>query len=769
MKSPSVSREATPATTAAPSYDVAALVALAVLTIYVATLGPSTAPWDTSEYITAAYTLGLPHPPGNPLFVLLGRVFSLLPIAPSVAQRINLLSAVMSAITAGVWFLVAERVVGGRVSSPWLRRAGGCVAALLSATVFTVWNQSVVNEKVYTVSLCFFAIVSWLTILWCQRRETRSADRLLVLIAFLLGLGYSNHPAGLLVAPAVAAAVLATRATTLLRWRLLVAGAMAFVLGLTPFAYEPIRAAQHPALNEGEPTGCGDRIGWSCTFSAETKARLLSNVNRDQYGQKSVVIRQAPFSAQLGMWWQYFQWQWMRDARVEHPSSQSLLAMVFLLLAIAGGVFHWNNDRRSFWFFGALVATVTVVLVYYMNFKYGFTQAPLLGQSVDREVRDRDYFFIWSFSTVGVWAALGLVSVWARLAEALRGTFVPEGERMRPARRSDAEPSRRARRAAARPGTIATLPRRAWLLASPVLLVALIPLFANWRSVSHRGDTFTRDMAIDLLNSVEPYGVLITNGDNDTFPLWYAQEVEGIRRDVTVAVTSLLDTDWYVRMLLRRPVYEYNVDTGPAIYRDRVWKRPTGPPLTMSIAQANAVPDLVPIDSTVVFRADHLEAIIDPRALPDVYAGHPVLRRADVLVLRMIADTAPERSVFISRTAGGYGTQMGLAPYMMTQGLARKIVLAPLHASHDTVNVAGDGFVNVPFTQALWNDLRSPDTVIRRDLWVDVPSLSMPLSLVDAGRALASALVSRGDTAAAAGVVAKANRIVRAIGLGGTR
>ena len=167
-----------------------------MLALYVVTLAPTTAMWDASEYITAAYTLGIPHPPGNPLFVLLGRVASLLPIG-GVAYRVNLLAAVCSALAAGIWFLVAERVLAQWIAVPWVRRAGAVLAALLSATAFTVWNQSVVNEKVYTVSLAFFAVVSWLTVLWCDDPDGRRADRILVLIAYLIGLGYTNHPAGL--------------------------------------------------------------------------------------------------------------------------------------------------------------------------------------------------------------------------------------------------------------------------------------------------------------------------------------------------------------------------------------------------------------------------------------------------------------------------------------------------------------------------------------------------------------------------------------------
>ena len=70
-----------------PSYVAAGVTSFAVLVLYLITLAPSTAMWDTSEYITAAYTLGIPHPPGNPFFVLIGRVFTLLPIATSIATR----------------------------------------------------------------------------------------------------------------------------------------------------------------------------------------------------------------------------------------------------------------------------------------------------------------------------------------------------------------------------------------------------------------------------------------------------------------------------------------------------------------------------------------------------------------------------------------------------------------------------------------------------------------------------------------------------------
>src|SRR6478672_8649495 len=399
-----------------PSYRAAAAVSAFIFILYLITLAPSTAMWDTSEYIAAAYTFGLPHPPGNPFFVLLGRFFAILPIAPNVAMRINILAALCSAGAAGMWFLITERVLVGWLAERWQRIVGGSLAALIGATAFTVWAQSVVNEKVYTVSLLGLALVSWLTVRWCDDPYGAKADRLLVLIAYLSGLGYANHMAGFLALPAVAAAVAIRRPATLIRWKLLLAIAGALLLGMTPFLTQPLRAAHFPAINEGEPTGCTTQIAAGCTLSRATYDAFMYNFNRGQYGKPALTERQAPFSAQLDMWWFYFKWQWLRDAHVDHPFAQSLLGALFLVLGLAGGYVHWQKDRRSFWYFGSLMFTMTLVLIYYLNFKYGASQSPeLVG--VAREVRDRDYFYLWSFSAWGVWAALGLVAAWESLAE----------------------------------------------------------------------------------------------------------------------------------------------------------------------------------------------------------------------------------------------------------------------------------------------------------------------------------------------------------------
>jgi len=128
----------------------AACVSLGALVLYVLTLAPTTQFWDTSEYIAAANTLGVPHPPGNPLFVLMAHVFGLLPLAVPTRSASNLFAAATSAISAGCLVPRRRAVACGRSCRRWPRRFAALAGAIVSATAFTVWNQSVVNEKVYT-------------------------------------------------------------------------------------------------------------------------------------------------------------------------------------------------------------------------------------------------------------------------------------------------------------------------------------------------------------------------------------------------------------------------------------------------------------------------------------------------------------------------------------------------------------------------------------------------------------------------------------------
>jgi hypothetical protein len=285
-------------------------------------------------------------------------------------------------------------------------------------------------------------------------------------------------------------------------------------------------------------------------------------------------------------------------------------------------------------------------------------------------------------------------------------------------------------------------------LAAPILLIALIPLVGNWKFASRANDRFTQEWAHDYLNSLEPYAIVVTHGDNDTFPLWYAQEVDGVRRDVTVAVTTYLGTDWYARQLIRRPVETYDAAKGPAIYHDKEWKKPSGPPLKMSYAEADSIPDYIEIDKPEVFRKGGITLHIPPS----------YLMRDQLVLLRLIRDSFPERPIYVS--VGG-GEELGLESYLLSQGFVQKLVDHPLTDSPATPRIAGQ-FVDVDRTKALWDTVyRAPDSLKKEGDWIDRASVGIPYTYAYTGAVLAEAMSRRGDDNAATAIMAKVREIAK--------
>jgi hypothetical protein len=675
-----------------------------VFALYLATLSPSVAMWDAGEYIAAASALGIPHQPGNPMYVLIAHVAGLLPLSETYAVRINILAALSSAVVAGLWFLCGERVLRALIPTKWLRFLAAGTGSVLGATAFTVWNQSVVMEKVYPLALVGLAIVSWLMVLWFDASDQRRADRLLVLMAYICGVTYAIHPAGLLPVAAVAIAGLRHRPGLITRWKLIGVAAAAFVFGTTPFAMLPIRAAHQPYVNVSAVSACEDgRIAAECTFSGETARRLKGTIEREQYGGNPVMQRRGPIGAQLGMFWLYFKWQWIRDVSGTMPWAQSALAAlmgvlgIFGILALRGParVVDETKKRRGqavlsgahhpayAWYFGVLAVTFTVALVFYLNFRYGFSQRPDLGDLVEREPRDRDYFFMWTFSLWGLLAAIGLAS--------LLRTF------------------------------------RTQLAAIALVGIGALPLAANWDVASRTGQRFTSEWARDLLLSLEPNAIIITNGDNDSFPLWYAQEVEKLRPDVTVALTPYLDMPWYARQLNQRA---------------RIW--------SLSDEQLDTIPYLYEARTPSQFRHGGINATIPPG----------LLTRGQLLVLQAIKDSFPARPIYFS--TGGYGRELGLNPYIERVGLVDKLQPHPIAEDGDTVRTPS-GFLDVPRSLALWKRFGGGKQVVREGKWIDQGSSQIPLYYAFVGQELAIALDSMGRRAEAEDVLALAREVAATV------
>jgi hypothetical protein len=467
---------------------------------------------------------------------------------------------------------------------------------------------------------------------------------------------------GLLVIPAVLMYVAFTDPGALFRWRVLLGIAVVILVGVSVWVFLPIRAAHFPPINEGEPTN------WTA---------LKAVLAREQYAKPPLSDRQATLGAQLANYWQYFTWQFGHDWS---EGTRRGLAVAFGSIGLLGAGRQWERDRRGAFAMTTLMATITVVLVFYLNFKYGYSMYPE-KQDLVREVRERDYFFIASFLMWGVWVALGL----GVLLEWTADFF---GTRLDSAHR--------------------------WRAALPVLGIAVIPLLGNRLTASRAHETLPRDFAVDLLQSIEPYGVLITAGDNDTFPLWYAQEVEGIRPDVLLANQSLMNTDWHLRQLKRRPVAPFDSAHAAPPYRGRSWPQPDNQALSLTYEQIDALPPAYQVQQASLFQVGKVRAHIDPG----------VLERSDLAALQLMKDNLGHRPVYFSRTTGNYADHMGLTPYLLGHGLARKLLTDSVVANDSTVFVPGLGWIALPRTRALLFDVYHSEAAARRRPrgWVDVPS-----------------------------------------------
>ncbi len=702
-----------------PPYTWAALCFAVVLAIYYATLAPTTAFWDTSEYIAAAKVLGIPHPPGNPLFTLMGHVWGLLPLAAEYAKRINLFAAVTSAAGAGLWFLIAERWIRPILPARGPRYAAAFAGVLAGALAWTVWNQSTVNEKVYTISLLSIALTVWCTVRWADLPAGDHRDRWLVAAVYLLALTSTNHQMGVLAAPVVAVYVIFTDWRVLLKPWFLVSCAVVVVVGISiNYLYLPIRAGQYPPINEGEPVG----------FFSQALSDVLGRV---QYAKPSVTERQpnipgqpAPYPqtpAQFAMYWQYWSWQWGRNL-----GELSRVAVAIFTALAAGGL--WSLIRRNLragLAAAALFGTLTVLLIYYLNFKYGFSYRagdPLISDRM-REVRERDYFYVASFAFAGVLIAAGFAALIRSIGDWL-GDRVPN--------------------------------ERRYLLATPVLALVLIPAFGNYATATRDHETLARDFAVDILESVEPYGILITAGDNDTFPLWFAQEVLGVRRDVTLANLSLMNTDWHLRQIRRREQEQFNPETAASIWRpgtdsagvplggvaETGWVRPTTPVFNMSLEELDALPEVQPAPSGAI----SIDSLV-------IEFGEQYLTRSDIATLLLIRDNLGKRPIYFSWSDGGYPDSMfGLTPYLISHGMVRKLSPTPVRPDGDRIVFSpGMGWIDLPRTEALLNDVYHWEAAARERPygWVDPPSgtILQLYALVYGG--YADFLLQRGDTAAA--------------------
>ncbi|MBI4545477.1 MAG: DUF2723 domain-containing protein [Gemmatimonadetes bacterium] len=728
-----------------PPYLAAGLAALAVWSLYALTLARTTQFWDTSEYIATAHILGIPHPPGNPLFVVLTRAWELLlaPFGLSVAVRVNLFSATMSALAHGFWFLLAHRILAFYSASRAFRLVGAALAVLLSATAFTVWNQSNVNEKVYTVSLFTIALLSWLAFRWRDNLGQGKDDNLILLMVFILALSVGNHLMAFLAAPALFLFILLIEPRTLSNWRLYVAGAVVAVLGLSIHLFLPLRAGLDPVINEADPScaSVAEALKSILTYGQAGCQALSESLTRQQYDKPSMfsspLDRRLPrdlglMAAQVVNYLQYFDWQWARSIAGNQAlfgGIRWLFTLLFAALGVYGAWSHYRRDRTSWMYLAVLLLTLSAGLVFYLNFKYGYSYARERFPDPEmHEVRERDYFFIVGFSVWGLWAGTGLVVLWQRAADWVAARW-PRVQRPR-------------------------------ALATPTLALGFIPLVLNWGWASRAHDFAARDWAYNLLMSVEPYAVLFTNGDNDTFPLWYLQEVEGVRRDVTVIVMSYLNTPWYVKQL-KQLTAPCPAGSSPAADPTRIiCQRPYAGELEQALGAApvdrpgRPAPGLspsprAPAASIIQLTDEQVDQIagmlpsltqeplqIRASSITTTVPAGSIMIPADWFLAAIVTSALDDRPIYFATTTQAYD-ELNLRPFLIRRGVAFKLSDGPVEA--DTARgiyrvptspwtpVLGQ-YVDLPATEWLLRDVFAHRRGFPEqwDRWVDAATQGIP-------------------------------------------
>ena len=500
----------------------------AVLAVaYLLTLAPSVTFWDSGELIAAAHSLGIPHPPGTPLFIMLLHVWGMPWPAESYAFALNLASAAATLGAAGLSASLVHRWLSGS----WDQRsalAGAIAAAICAGSMYTVWSNATETE-VYATSLA----LSIVTLVAADRRRE-------LLVAYCFGLAAALHVSALVAAPAaivlaasddesfdfrraVRLAGLALLAMAIGTWNpvlgsLAVATLLAawwrgdghdrrglhlvsltgtLLLGATPLLFMLLRAPHDPGINQGNPAS------WSA---------FVDVIARRQYDLAPLWPRRAPIWIQLGNWFEYADWQ---TALSLGPSviptvQRTLVTLVFAVLTFIGAAEHRRLHLRSWRALLALFIAGTLGVTLYLNLR----ASPSFGWGVlpdgaVREARERDYFFVLGFWTCGLWAGIGAVSLAVRKR----------------------------------------------LPVSVGVAAAALPLALNFSAVDRRREpdaTLPRAIADALVTTLPERTVLFVGGDNDTYPVWFTREVLGRRRDVTLVTVPLIGASWYSAELVRR-------------------------------------------------------------------------------------------------------------------------------------------------------------------------------------------------------------------------
>lgn len=560
---------------------IAFLIFVGTLTVYYLTQARSLSFWDAGEYVTCSSILGVPHPPGNPFYILLGHFITNIFSSSAHAFVVNILSGIFSALAVMLTYLFTVKLVSMFEENKLFVHLSGFIAAFYIAFTFSFWNNAI-EAEVYAGLALTINLIIWLTMVWVEKSRGLSHQNILLLIIYIFFLGFGIHQTSLQIAPAVLFIVLYPMIKDLIKtsdfWYralgygvgllfiyfianpigksanipdlpkiLFAIGALGILyfnlkdkvenkawllslllvaIGLSTHIFLWVRAELEPFINEGDPSSL---------------ERFTDYVLRRQYGVTSFLKRRASFIYQMkDQFLKYFGWQFFngemlsRWLSIPAQSIKTIGNLIIWFLGLFGAIDHYKRNKHSFFYLFAFFFMASFAMVFVMNLS-------------DSEVRQRDYFYVTAYNLWTVWLGIGSIGLLRYLKKA----------------------------------------------AKPLIIFGLIITIGlpivNFASHYHPHDRSKEFVALDyglnLLNGLEENAIIFTNGDNDTFPLWYVQAVKdpnaheyvydmtkvkptkrtkkrinqamkykneecnGLRKDVTVANLSLLNTPWYIKQL----------------------------------------------------------------------------------------------------------------------------------------------------------------------------------------------------------------------------
>lgn len=771
-----------------------AVFAIAAVQLFV-TAQPTVSFWDPGELSAAAYMLQVPHPPGGPLFSLVGRVFYLIPMPGDPGFRMNAVSVVSSAFAVMFLYLIAVRLIrnfradhsGGLSGAP-----GTFIAAAIGALALsfcdTFWFNGV-ESNYFAAATVLFAAMLWLLLVWYENADRPGNGRYLLIIAYLAGLSAGVHlmsvptifavvmvvvfrkfvtddetcrktgliflgHAGLLLAVAffwwsdmtsrqvpapeefyaydrkfalvmgaISCAVMA------LFWKkiikrdslytpLLAAGAALFItypgvvkllpatihrlsgndsslgvlllavvlgclgytaylsgkrgksllhlsslallfviLGFSTYTMIITRANVHPPMNENDP---------------ENFSGLLTYLNREQYGEFPLFKRRwTPDADRQKTFTQYSSdFDFFRRYQMDHmfhryvlfnfagrgsteqdaePSWGQLFGIPFFA-GLFGLYWQFRKDWR--------MATSFLLLFIIMGYLIAFYQ-----NQQEPQPRERDYFYAGAYFIFALWIALGVRGLLDLVTAAAGGP----------------------RQAAAGCGAV--------LLLGAVCIPGRM-FQTNFASHDRSRNWLAWEYSYNMLQTCEQDAILFTNGDNDTFPLWWLQDVEGVRRDVRIVNLSLINTPWYIQQMKNRPYYSEAKAVPITIPDNRIaemeglipWE-----PQTVTIPVPPGANSVGAGTDTALYNREALN-----RGAPDTngggggkiefmmrntlqYGRTKAIRVQDFMVRHIIETNRWQRPVYFAITCSP-DSKIGLDEYLRFCGLAWRLV--PYKAGH---------------------------------------------------------------------------------------